>query len=228
MVLWGWVSCFDCFLSWKGGANGIDWLDLPLDLMILNVGELVLDVLLYVCNAWICVDRCCTSLAWFHCLICLIYPISVISNATHFICAMIWVCWLSFLDSSSFSYPIHVIGFLCGSIHSVSSIPWLWWLIVIASFIWLFDVAACILWYPDFTPCCNVVPFWSYADSVVVSVYVPACGLLDDVLYVAVLEVHAVSLINSWCAWRAWAKLIGLLGVNANCVVVVRSACMSY
>ena len=68
MVLWGWVSCFDCFLSCEGGTNGVDWLDLSLDLMILNVDELVLDELLYGCNAWICVDRGCTSLDWFHCL----------------------------------------------------------------------------------------------------------------------------------------------------------------
>ena len=38
-------------------------------------------------------------------LIPLSYPsylsFSVISNATHFICAVIWVCWLSFLDSFS-------------------------------------------------------------------------------------------------------------------------------
>ena len=56
------MSCFDCFLSCKGGTNGVDWLDLSLDLMILNVGELVLDVLLYGCNAWICMDCGCTSL----------------------------------------------------------------------------------------------------------------------------------------------------------------------
>ena len=74
MVLRGWVSCFDCFLSCEGGTNGVDWLDLPLDLMVLIVGELVLDVLLYGCNAWICVDCGCTSLDWFHCLIRLIYP----------------------------------------------------------------------------------------------------------------------------------------------------------
>ena len=151
----------------------------------------------------------------------------VISNVTHFICAVIWVCWLPFLDSSSFSYRIHVISFLCGSMYTMSPIPWLWCYFVIDSFMWLVDVVACILWYPDFTPCCDVVPFWSNADSVVVSVYVPACGLLGDVLYVAALEVHAVSLINSWCAWRAWAKVIGLSGVNTNCVVVVRSVCMS-
>ena len=41
--------------------------------MILNVDELVLDELLYGCNAWICVDCGCTSLDWFHCL-------SVLSN----------------------------------------------------------------------------------------------------------------------------------------------------
>ena len=159
--------------------------------------------------------------------ICLIYPFPVISNATHFMCAVIWVCWLSFLDSSLLSYVIHVISLLCGSMYTMSPIPWLWCYFVIDSFMWLFDVAACILWYPDFTPCCDIFPFWSDADSVVLSVYVPACGLLDDVLYVAALEVHAVSMINSWCAWRAWAKVIGLLGVNANCVVVVRSVCMS-
>ena len=151
----------------------------------------------------------------------------VILNATHFMCAVIWVCWLPFLDSSSFSYGIHVISFLCGSMHSVSSIPWLWCCIVIDSFIWLFDVAACILWYPDFTPCCDVVPFWSNADSVVLGVYVSACELLGDVLYVTALEVCAVSLINSWCTWKVWAKVIGLLGVKDSCVVVVRSVCMS-
>ena len=150
----------------------------------------------------------------------------VISNATHFMCAVIWVCWLSFLDSSLLSYRIHAICLLYWIIIIVSLIPWLWCWIVIDSFIWLFDVAACILCYPNITPC-DVVPFWSNADSVVVSVYVPACGLLDDVLYVAALEVHAVSLINSWCAWRAWAKVIGSLGVEDGCVVVVRSVCMS-
>ena len=159
--------------------------------------------------------------------ICLICHFPVISNATHFMCAVIWVCWLSFLDSSSFSYRIHVISLLCWSMHSVSSTPRLWCWIVIDSFIWLFDVAACILWYPDFTPCCDVVPFWSYADSVVLDVYVSTCGLLYDVLYVAVLEVHAVSLINSWCTWKAWAKVIGLLGVKDGCVVEVCGVCMS-
>ena len=102
--------------------------------------------------------------------ICLIYPFSVISNATHFMCAVIWVCWLSFLDSSSFSYWIHDIGLLCWSMHSVSSTPRLWCWILMDSFIWLFDVAACILWYPDFTPCCDMTPLWSNADSVVVGV----------------------------------------------------------
>ena len=71
------------------------------------------------------------------------------------------------------------------------------------SFIWLFDVAACILCYPDFTPCCDVVPIWSNADSVVLGVCVSACGLLGGVPYVTALEVHAVSLINSWCTWKA-------------------------
>ena len=164
-------------------------------------------------------------------LIPLSYPsylsFSVILNATHFICAVIWVCWLSFLDSSVLSYRIHVIGLLCRSMHSVSSIPWLWCRMVIDSFIWLFDVAACILWYPDFTPCCDVASFWSNADSVVLGVYVSACGLLGDVLYVTTLEVHAMSLINSWCTWKAWTRVIGLLGVKDGCVVVVRSACMS-
>ena len=55
--------------------------------------------------------------------ICLIYPFPVISNATHFMCAVIWVCWLSLLDSSLLSYRIHVISLLCRSMHSVSSIP---------------------------------------------------------------------------------------------------------
>ena len=151
----------------------------------------------------------------------------VISNATHFICAVIWVCWLSFLDSSSFSYRIHVISFLCGSMYTMSPIPWLWCYFVIDSFTWLFDIAACILWYPDFTPCCDVVPFWSNADSVVLDVCVSACGLLGGVPYVAVLEVHAVSLINSWCIWKVWTKVIGSLGVEDGCVVVVRSVCMS-
>ena len=159
--------------------------------------------------------------------ICLIYPFSVISNATHFICAVIWVCWLSFLDSSLLSYVIHVIGFLCGSMHTVSSIPWLWCWIVIGSFIWLFDIAACILWYPGFTPYCDVALFWSSADSVVLGVCVSACGLLGDVLYVTTLEVHAVSLINSWCTWKAWTKVTGSLGVEDGCVVAVRSVCMS-
>ena len=159
--------------------------------------------------------------------ICLIYPFLVISNATHFMCAVIWVCWLSFLDSSLLSCGIHVIGLLCWSMHSVSPIPWLWCWIVIDSFIWFFDVAACILWYPDSALCCSVALFWSYADSVVLGVCVSACELLGDVLYVTTLEVHAMSLINSWCTWKAWARVIGLLGVNASCVVVVRSACMS-
>ena len=159
--------------------------------------------------------------------ICLIYPFLVISNATHFMCAVIWVCWLSFIDSSLLSYVIHVISFLCWSMHSVSSIPWLWCWIVMDSFTWLFDVAACVLWYPDFTPCCDVDPFWSVADSVVLGVCVSACGLLGDVLYVTTLEVHAVSLINSWCTWKAWTKVTGSLGVEDGCVVAVRSVCMS-
>ena len=150
----------------------------------------------------------------------------VISNATHFMCAVIWVCWLSFLDSSLLSYVIHVIGFLCWSMHSASSIRWLRWWCVIDSFIWLFDVAVCILWYPDFTPCGDVVPFWSSADSVILGVCVSACELLGDVQYATSLEVHAVSLINSWCTWRAWTMVIGLLGVKDGCAVVVRSACM--
>ena len=56
------MSCLNCLLCRKGGTNGVDWLVLSLDLMILNVDELVLDELLYGCNAWICVDCCCTSL----------------------------------------------------------------------------------------------------------------------------------------------------------------------
>ena len=56
------MSCFDCFLSCKGGTNGVDWLYLPLDMMILNVDELVLDELPYGYNPWVCVDRGCTSL----------------------------------------------------------------------------------------------------------------------------------------------------------------------
>ena len=56
------MSCFDCFLSRNGGTNGVDWLVLSLDLMILNDGELLLDELVYGCNAWICVDCGCTSL----------------------------------------------------------------------------------------------------------------------------------------------------------------------
>ena len=159
--------------------------------------------------------------------ICLIYPFPVIINATHFMCAVIWVCWLSFLDSSLLSYVIHVIGLLCWSMHSVSPIPWLWCWIVIDSFIWLFDVAACILWYPDFTPWYGVALFWSYADSVVLGVYVPACGLPGDALYVTTLEVYAVSLINSWCKWKAWTRVIGSLGVEDGCVVVVCGVCMS-
>ena len=158
--------------------------------------------------------------------ICLIYPFPVILNATHFMCAVIWVCWLSFLDSSLLSYWIHDIGLLCWSIHSVSSIPWLWCLIVMDS-IWLFDVASCILWYPDFTPCCDMVPFWSPADSVVLGVYISTCGLPGDALYVTVLEVHAVSLINSWCTWKAWTRMTGLLGVKDSYMVVVCGVCMS-
>ena len=164
-------------------------------------------------------------------LIPLSYPsylsFSVILNATHLICAVIWVCWLSFLDSSLLSYRIHVISLLCRSMHSVSSIPWLWCWIVIDSFIWLFDVAACILWYPDFTPCCDMISFWSVADPVVLGVCVSAYRLLDDVPYATTLEAHAVSLINLWCTWRAWTRVIGLLGMNASCVVAVHSVWMS-
>ena len=152
---------------------------------------------------------------------------SVIINASHFICAVIWVCWLSFLDSSLLSCGINAIGFLCRNINIISPIPWLWCCIVMDSFIWLFDVAACILWYPDSALCCDVAPFWSYADSVVLGVYVSACELLGDVLYVTTLEVHAMSLINSWCTWKVWTRVIGLLGVKDGCVVVVRSVCMS-
>lgn len=164
-------------------------------------------------------------------LIPLSYPsylsFSVILNATHFICAVIWVCWLSFLDSSVLSYRIHVIGLLCWSMYTMSPIPWLWCYFVIDSFMWLFDVAACILCYPDFTPCCDMTPLWSNADSMVLGVCVSACELLGGVPYVGVLEVHAVSLINSWCTWKVWTRVIGLLGVKDGCVVVVRSACMS-
>ena len=56
------MSCLNCLLSRKGGTNGVDWLDLPLDMMILNVDELVLDELVYGYNPWVCVDRGCTSL----------------------------------------------------------------------------------------------------------------------------------------------------------------------
>ena len=56
------MSCFDCILCWRGGTNGVNWLDVLLELMLLNDGELVLDELLYGCNAWICVDCSCTSL----------------------------------------------------------------------------------------------------------------------------------------------------------------------
>ena len=48
-----------------------------------------------------------------------------------------------------------------------------------------------------------VVPVWSNADSVVLGVCVSACELLGGVPYATTLEVHAVSLINSWCAWKA-------------------------
>ena len=100
MVLWGWVSCFDCFLSCKGGTNGVDWLDLPLDLMILNVDELVLDELVYGCNAWICVDCGCTSLDWFHCLsvlsiLFLLFLMLPISYAQWFGCADV-IPWFLF------------------------------------------------------------------------------------------------------------------------------------
>ena len=150
----------------------------------------------------------------------------VILNATHFMCAVIWVCWLPFLDSSSFSYGIHVIGLLRRSVHTISSVPWLWCCIVMDSFIWLFDVAACVLWYPDFNPC-FVALFWSVADSVVLGVYVSVCGLFDDVLYATNLEAHVVSLINSWCTWKAWTRVTGLSGVKDGYVVTVRSVCMS-
>lgn len=74
-------------------------------------------------------------------LIPLSYPsylsFSIILNATHFMCAMIWVCWLSLLDSSLFSYGIRVISLLKRSMHSVFSITWLWCWIVMDSFIWL-------------------------------------------------------------------------------------------
>lgn len=173
-------------------------------------------------SAWIAVVR-----ALIDSIVYLSYlSFSVILNATHFMCSVIWVCWLSLLDSSLLSCGIHVIGLLCWSIHSISSIPWLWCWIVIGSFIWLFDVAACILCYPNITPC-DVVLFWSNADSVVLCVYVSACGLLIDVPYATNLEVYAVSLINSWCTWKAWARVIGLLGVKDSCVVAVRSVWMS-
>ena len=55
---------------------------------------------------------------------------------------------------------------------------------------------------PDFTPCGDVVPFWSSADSVILGVCVSACELFGDVPYATTLEVHAVSLINSWCTWK--------------------------
>ena len=92
MVLWGWVSWFDCFLSWKGCTNGVDWLVLSLDMMIMSVDELVLDELLYGCNAWICVDCGCTSLDWFHCLsvlsiLSLLFLMLPISYAQWFGCA---------------------------------------------------------------------------------------------------------------------------------------------
>ena len=92
MVLWGWVSCLNCLLSRKGGTNGVDWLVLSLDMMILNVDVLVLDELVYGCNPWVCVDRGCTSLDWFHCLsvlsmLFLLFLMLPISYAQWFRCA---------------------------------------------------------------------------------------------------------------------------------------------
>ena len=115
MVLWGWVSCFDCFLFRKGGTNGVDWLVLPLDLMISNVDELVLDELLYGCNAWICVDCGCTSLDWFHSLsvlsiLFLLFLMLPISCAQWFGCADCHslIPLLSFIESMSSAYYAEV------------------------------------------------------------------------------------------------------------------------
>ena len=50
------VSIFECLLSLWGGSNGIDWLVLLLDLMLLEVDDLVLVELLLACNTWMYVD----------------------------------------------------------------------------------------------------------------------------------------------------------------------------
>lgn len=54
------VSIFECLLSRRGGSNGIDWLVLLLDLMLLEVDDLVLVGLLLAYNTWMHVDFCCT------------------------------------------------------------------------------------------------------------------------------------------------------------------------
>ena len=50
------VSIFECLLSRRGVSNGIDWLVLLLDLMLLEVNDLVLVGLLLACNTWMYVD----------------------------------------------------------------------------------------------------------------------------------------------------------------------------
>ena len=157
MVLWGWVSCFDCFLSWKGGANGVDWLVLPLDLMILNVGELVLDVLLYVCNAWICVDCGCTSLAWFHCL-------SVLS-----------ILFLLFL-----MLPIsYVQWFGCADCHSLIPL-----LSLIESMLSVSYAEVCIL-YPQYHDC-DAGLWWTLSSDCLMLLHV-SCDIQTSLLVVMCL-----------------------------------------
>ena len=50
------MSIFECLLSRRGSSNGIDWLVLLLDLMLLEVDDLVLVELLLACNTWMYVD----------------------------------------------------------------------------------------------------------------------------------------------------------------------------
>ena len=62
------VSIFECLLSRRGVSNGIDWLVLLLDLMLLEVNDLVLVGLLLACNTWMYVDYGWLRVDWLHCL----------------------------------------------------------------------------------------------------------------------------------------------------------------
>ena len=138
--------------------------------MILIVDELVLDELPYGCNAWICVDCGCTSLDCFHCLsvlsiLFLLFLMLSISYAQWFGCADCYslIPLYSLMESMLSAYYVEVY-ILYPQYHDCDAG-------LIGSFIWLFDIAVCILWYPDFTPC-SVALFWSVADSVVLDVCV--------------------------------------------------------